>query len=165
MKALNRANGGHTVSVSAPCSAPSSPSHPIGMPHRPRAAYPSPGSKQSPAHKPQAGAVKKVTGVGGTTYEISVWIAMATMGKQAICWMIICFEHSLEMCSTWDWQRRGQWGLLLWRGNHFELNRTKGFLWLNFLIFPILTTRRKLANGQHQLDWARFPPSLGRVKV
>ena len=127
MKALNRTNGGHTVSVSAPCSTPSSPSHPIGMPHRPRAAYPSPGSKQSPAHKPQAGAVKKVTGVGGTTYEISVWIAMATMGKKAICWMIICFEHSLEMCSTWDWQTRGQWGLLLWRGNHFELNRTKGY--------------------------------------
>ncbi|KAG7283574.1 hypothetical protein CRUP_026501 [Coryphaenoides rupestris] len=72
MKALNRTNGGHTISVSAPCSAPSSPSHPISMSTRPRAAYPGPGSTQSPAHKPQAGAVKKVTGVGGTTYEISV---------------------------------------------------------------------------------------------
>ncbi|XP_030207346.1 palmitoyltransferase ZDHHC5-A isoform X1 [Gadus morhua] len=72
MKALNRTNGGHTVSVSAPCSAPSSPSHPIGMSHRQRAAYQGPGSTQSPAHKPQAGVVKKVTGVGGTTYEISV---------------------------------------------------------------------------------------------
>ncbi|KAJ3615080.1 hypothetical protein NHX12_018648 [Muraenolepis orangiensis] len=72
MKALNRTNGGHSISVSAPCSAPSSPSHPIGMSTRPRAAYPGPGSTPSPAHKPQAGAVKKVTGVGGTTYEISV---------------------------------------------------------------------------------------------
>ncbi|CAL8333096.1 unnamed protein product [Merluccius merluccius] len=72
MKALSRTNGGHTISVSAPCSTPSSPSHPIGMSTRPRAAYPCPGSTQSPAHKPQAGAVKKVTGVGGTTYEISV---------------------------------------------------------------------------------------------
>ena len=68
MKALNRTNGGHTVSVSAP----SSPSHPIGMSHCPRAAYPCPGFTQRPAHKPQAGVVKKVTGVGGTTYEISV---------------------------------------------------------------------------------------------
>lgn len=29
---------------------------------------------QSPAYKPQGSGVKKVTGVGGTTYEISVWV-------------------------------------------------------------------------------------------
>uniref|UniRef100_A0A3P9IM88 Palmitoyltransferase n=1 Tax=Oryzias latipes TaxID=8090 RepID=A0A3P9IM88_ORYLA len=47
---LKRTNGGQPFS----CSTPSSPCHP------------------SPAHKPKGGSVKKVTGVGGTTYEISV---------------------------------------------------------------------------------------------
>ncbi|RVE76732.1 hypothetical protein OJAV_G00011830 [Oryzias javanicus] len=47
---MKRTNGDQPFS----CSTPSSPSHP------------------SPAHKPQGGSVKKVTGVGGTTYEISV---------------------------------------------------------------------------------------------
>ncbi|XP_071763590.2 palmitoyltransferase ZDHHC5-A [Centroberyx gerrardi] len=76
MKPLSRTNGGQPLSScsSASCSAPSSPSHPIGVSTRPGAAYPGPASTQSPAHKPQGGGggVKKVTGVGGTTYEISV---------------------------------------------------------------------------------------------
>uniref|UniRef100_A0A667W8J0 Palmitoyltransferase n=1 Tax=Myripristis murdjan TaxID=586833 RepID=A0A667W8J0_9TELE len=74
MKPLSRTNGGQPLSSSSStsCSAPSSPSHPISVSTRPGAAYPSPASAQSPAHKPQGGGVKKVTGVGGTTYEISV---------------------------------------------------------------------------------------------
>ncbi|KAM3865508.1 palmitoyltransferase ZDHHC5-A [Diretmus argenteus] len=75
MKPLSRTNGGQPLSSSslASCSAPSSPSHPISVSTRPGAAYPSPVSTQSPAHKPHgSGGVKKVTGVGGTTYEISV---------------------------------------------------------------------------------------------
>ncbi|KAM4612069.1 palmitoyltransferase ZDHHC5-A [Polymixia lowei] len=74
MKPQSRTNGGQPLSSSSStsCSTPSSPSHPISVSTRPGAAYPSPGSTQSPAHKPQGGGVKKVTGVGGTTYEISV---------------------------------------------------------------------------------------------
>ncbi|GLD73760.1 palmitoyltransferase ZDHHC5-like isoform X1 [Lates japonicus] len=70
MKPLSRTNGGHPFSSS--CSAPSSPSHPVSVSARPGVAYPSSALTQSPAHKPQGGGVKKVTGVGGTTYEISV---------------------------------------------------------------------------------------------
>lgn len=72
MKPLSRTNGGQPFSPVSSCSAPSSPSHPVGLSARPGAAYPSPALTQSPAHKPQGGGVKKVTGVGGTTYEISV---------------------------------------------------------------------------------------------
>uniref|UniRef100_A0A8D3AX81 Palmitoyltransferase n=1 Tax=Scophthalmus maximus TaxID=52904 RepID=A0A8D3AX81_SCOMX len=72
MKPLSRTNGDRPFSSSSPCSAPSSPSHPVSMPTRPAAAYPNSVLTQSPAHKPQGGGVKKVTGVGGTTYEISV---------------------------------------------------------------------------------------------
>ncbi|KAK1885799.1 Palmitoyltransferase ZDHHC5 [Dissostichus eleginoides] len=66
---LSRSNGGQPFSS---CSAPSSPSHPISVCARPGVAYPSSTLTHSPAHKPQGGGVKKVTGVGGTTYEISV---------------------------------------------------------------------------------------------
>lgn len=62
-------NGGQALSS---VSAPSSPSHPISVSARPGVAYPGSALAQSPAHKPQAGTVKKVTGIGGTTYEISV---------------------------------------------------------------------------------------------
>ncbi|XP_056136034.1 palmitoyltransferase ZDHHC5-A [Lampris incognitus] len=74
MKLLNRTNGGQAAfsTSSTSCSAPSSPSHPIGVSARPGAAYPSTGSTQSPSHKSLGGGVRKVTGVGGTTYEISV---------------------------------------------------------------------------------------------
>ncbi|KAK5900104.1 hypothetical protein CesoFtcFv8_009511 [Champsocephalus esox] len=68
-KPLSRSNGGQPFSS---CSAPSSPSHPISVCARPGVAYPSSTLTHSPAHKPQGGGVKKVTGVGGTTYEISV---------------------------------------------------------------------------------------------
>uniref|UniRef100_A0AAZ3Q7P0 Palmitoyltransferase n=1 Tax=Oncorhynchus tshawytscha TaxID=74940 RepID=A0AAZ3Q7P0_ONCTS len=71
MKLLSRTNGQPRSSLSSSGSTPSSPSHPISMSTRPGQAYPSPGNTQSPAHK-LVGGVKKVTGVGGTTYEISV---------------------------------------------------------------------------------------------
>ncbi|XP_052342600.1 palmitoyltransferase ZDHHC5-A-like isoform X2 [Oncorhynchus keta] len=71
MKLLSRTNGQPRSSLSSSGSTPSSPSHPISMSTRPGQAYPSPGNTQSPAHK-LGGGVKKVTGVGGTTYEISV---------------------------------------------------------------------------------------------
>uniref|UniRef100_A0A674DZS8 Palmitoyltransferase n=1 Tax=Salmo trutta TaxID=8032 RepID=A0A674DZS8_SALTR len=71
MKLFSRTNGQPRSSISSSGSTPSSPSHPISMSTRPGQAYPSPGNTQSPAHKP-GGGVKKVTGVGGTTYEISV---------------------------------------------------------------------------------------------
>nr|XP_029543157.1 palmitoyltransferase ZDHHC5-like [Oncorhynchus nerka] len=64
MKLLSRTNGQPRSSLSSSGSTPSSPSHPISMSTRP-------GNTQSPAHK-LGGGVKKVTGVGGTTYEISV---------------------------------------------------------------------------------------------
>ncbi|ROI47849.1 Palmitoyltransferase ZDHHC5 [Anabarilius grahami] len=66
MKSYSRTNG-----QPKPPSNPSSPSHPVSVSTRPGQAYSSAGSSQSPAHKP-GGGVKKVTGVGGTTYEISV---------------------------------------------------------------------------------------------
>ncbi|KAJ0050896.1 hypothetical protein NL108_009369 [Boleophthalmus pectinirostris] len=69
MKPLGWTNGGQALSSS---SAPSSPSHPISVSARPGVAYPGSTLAQSPTHKPQAGTVKKVTGIGGTTYEISV---------------------------------------------------------------------------------------------
>ncbi|XP_074487150.1 palmitoyltransferase ZDHHC5-A [Sebastes fasciatus] len=72
MKPLCRTNGSHPFSSASSCSAPSSPSHPVGVSARHGVAYPSSALTQSPAHKPQGGGVKKVTGVGGTTYEISV---------------------------------------------------------------------------------------------
>ncbi|KAM7393537.1 hypothetical protein PAMP_020400 [Pampus punctatissimus] len=72
MKPLSRTNGGQPFSSSSSRSAPSSPSHPVSVSARPGVAYPSSALTQSPAHKPQGGGVKKVTGVGGTTYEISV---------------------------------------------------------------------------------------------
>uniref|UniRef100_A0A8C9XG85 Palmitoyltransferase n=1 Tax=Sander lucioperca TaxID=283035 RepID=A0A8C9XG85_SANLU len=71
MKPLSRTNGGQLFSSSS-CSAPSSPSHPVSMSARPGAAFPSAALMPSPPHKPTGGGVKKVTGVGGTTYEISV---------------------------------------------------------------------------------------------
>lgn len=71
MKPLSQTNGGQPFSSSS-CSAPSSPSHPISVSARPGLAYPNSALTQSPAHKHQGSGVKKVTGVGGTTYEISV---------------------------------------------------------------------------------------------
>lgn len=59
-------------SSTSSCSAPSSPSHLLSVSARSGVAYPSSALAQSPAHKSQGGGVKKVTGVGGTTYEISV---------------------------------------------------------------------------------------------
>lgn len=74
MKSLSRINGGQPFSSTSTssCSAPSSPCHPVNTSAPPRAACPSPALMLSPAHKPQGSGVKKVTGVGGTTYEISV---------------------------------------------------------------------------------------------
>nr|XP_040041891.1 LOW QUALITY PROTEIN: palmitoyltransferase ZDHHC5-A [Gasterosteus aculeatus aculeatus] len=72
MKPLSRANGCRPFSSTSSCSAPSSPCHPVSVSARPGVAYPSSALTQSPAHKPQTGGVRKVTGVGGTTYEISV---------------------------------------------------------------------------------------------
>ncbi|XP_069047418.1 palmitoyltransferase ZDHHC5-A isoform X1 [Lepisosteus oculatus] len=75
MKSFSRSNGQpktHPSSSSQP--RPLSPPHPVGSTARPREG---PGlanhsAPLSPAHRPQGGGVKKVTGVGGTTYEISV---------------------------------------------------------------------------------------------
>uniref|UniRef100_A0A3Q3QTW7 Palmitoyltransferase n=1 Tax=Monopterus albus TaxID=43700 RepID=A0A3Q3QTW7_MONAL len=73
MKPQSRINGGQALSsTSSSCSAPSSPSHLVSVSARPGVAYPSSTLMQSPTHKTQGGGVKKVTGVGGTTYEISV---------------------------------------------------------------------------------------------
>ncbi|TKS69398.1 Palmitoyltransferase ZDHHC5 [Collichthys lucidus] len=72
MKPLSRTNGSQPHSFTSSCSAPSSPSHPMSVSARPGVAYPSSALIQSPTHKPPGGGVKKVTGVGGTTYEISV---------------------------------------------------------------------------------------------
>ncbi|XP_068606742.1 palmitoyltransferase ZDHHC5-A [Brachionichthys hirsutus] len=72
MKPLSRTDGGQPFCSTFPGSAPSSPSHPLSVSARPGLAYPSSPLLQSPAHKPRGGGVKKVTGVGGTTYEISV---------------------------------------------------------------------------------------------
>ena len=73
MKSFSRTNGQprSSFSQSPASSTPSSPSHPISVSTRPGQAHPSAGATQSPAHK-TGGGVKKVTGVGGTTYEISV---------------------------------------------------------------------------------------------
>ncbi|GAA6079749.1 palmitoyltransferase ZDHHC5-A [Tachysurus ichikawai] len=72
MKSYSRTNGQSKPPLpQSPSSTPSSPSHPVSVFTRPGHAYPSVGSSQSPVHKP-GGGVKKVTGVGGTTYEISV---------------------------------------------------------------------------------------------
>lgn len=75
MKPLSQANRGQPFSSTSSCSAPSSPCHPVHTSTPPQAAHPSPALMLSPAHKPQGSGVKKVTGVGGTTYEISVWVA------------------------------------------------------------------------------------------
>ncbi|XP_041839703.1 palmitoyltransferase ZDHHC5-A-like isoform X2 [Melanotaenia boesemani] len=73
MKPLNRTNGSQSFSPSSSsCSAPSSPSRPMTAPARPVTTRPSVALPQSTTHKPQGSGVKKVTGVGGTTYEISV---------------------------------------------------------------------------------------------
>ncbi|MEQ2280817.1 hypothetical protein AMECASPLE_023870, partial [Ameca splendens] len=71
MKPLSRTNGAQPFSSSS-CSAPSSPSHLVSSPSRPGADHMSPPMTPSPFHTPQGSGVKKVTGVGGTTYEISV---------------------------------------------------------------------------------------------
>uniref|UniRef100_A0A3Q4BNH6 Palmitoyltransferase n=1 Tax=Mola mola TaxID=94237 RepID=A0A3Q4BNH6_MOLML len=71
IKPLSQSNGQPFTSTSS-CSAPSSPSHPVGASARSKRDYHSSTSMQSPAYKPQGSGVKKVTGVGGTTYEISV---------------------------------------------------------------------------------------------
>ncbi|XP_062334191.1 palmitoyltransferase ZDHHC5-A, partial [Osmerus eperlanus] len=73
MKSFSRTNGQprSSLSQSPASSTPSSPSHPISVSSRPGQAHPSAAATQSPAHK-TGGGVKKVTGVGGTTYEISV---------------------------------------------------------------------------------------------
>uniref|UniRef100_A0A3P9AGU2 Palmitoyltransferase n=1 Tax=Esox lucius TaxID=8010 RepID=A0A3P9AGU2_ESOLU len=71
MKSFSRTNGQPKSSTSSSGSTPSSPCHPMNLSARPGQAYTGPGNTQSPAHKP-GGGVKKVTGVGGTTYEISV---------------------------------------------------------------------------------------------
>lgn len=72
MKSYSRTNGQpKSPLLQSPSSTPSSPSHPVSVSTRPGHTYPSVGSSQSPVHKP-GGGVKKVTGVGGTTYEISV---------------------------------------------------------------------------------------------
>ncbi|KAJ8247742.1 hypothetical protein GJAV_G00249760 [Gymnothorax javanicus] len=61
MKSYSRTNGQPKPALS----------HPISLSTRPGLANQSTPSP-SPAHKPPGGGVKKVTGVGGTTYEISV---------------------------------------------------------------------------------------------
>ncbi|XP_036373225.1 palmitoyltransferase ZDHHC5a [Megalops cyprinoides] len=74
MKSYSRSNGQAKPTPSSPShppSCPSSPSNPASLTTRPGPANHSAPSSQSPAHKP-GGGVKKVTGVGGTTYEISV---------------------------------------------------------------------------------------------
>ncbi|KAI1887875.1 hypothetical protein AGOR_G00195000 [Albula goreensis] len=69
MKSYSRSNG--QPRPTPPPSSPSSPSHPTSLSTRPGQANHSTPPSHSPAHKP-GGGVKKVTGVGGTTYEISV---------------------------------------------------------------------------------------------
>ncbi|XP_062852353.1 palmitoyltransferase ZDHHC5-A [Trichomycterus rosablanca] len=76
MKSSSRTNGQPRSPVpQSPLSTPSSPSHPLSVSTRPGQAYPGSAAATSPsqsaAPKP-GGGVKKVTGVGGTTYEISV---------------------------------------------------------------------------------------------
>lgn len=72
MKSYSRTNGQPKSPLpQSPSSTPSAPSHPASVSTRPGHTYPSVGSSQSPVHK-SGGGVKKVTGVGGTTYEISV---------------------------------------------------------------------------------------------
>lgn len=68
MKSSSRTNGRPTSPV------PSSPSHPLSVSTRPGQAYPpaSAALPQSATTPKPGGGVKKVTGVGGTTYEISV---------------------------------------------------------------------------------------------
>ncbi|XP_021168787.1 palmitoyltransferase ZDHHC5 isoform X3 [Fundulus heteroclitus] len=69
MKPRSWTDGGQPFSCS---SAPSSPSHLLSAPSRPGTDHMSSPMTPSPIHKPRGGGVKKVTGVGGTTYEISV---------------------------------------------------------------------------------------------
>lgn len=71
MKPLSRTNCSQLFSASS-CSAPSSPSHLVGTPTRPGGACPGSALIPSPAHNCQVGGFKQATGVGGTTYEISV---------------------------------------------------------------------------------------------
>lgn len=87
MKSYSRTNGQPkpSLSQSPASSTPSSPSHPISVSTRPGQAYPSTAATQSPAHKP-GGGVKKVTGVGGTTYEISVWVTLGESVPQPAVW-------------------------------------------------------------------------------
>ncbi|KAM4594524.1 palmitoyltransferase ZDHHC5-A isoform 2-T3 [Fundulus diaphanus] len=69
MKPRSWTDGGQPFSSS---SAPSSPSHLLSAPSRPGTDHMRSPMTPSPIHKPQGDGVKKVTGVGGTTYEISV---------------------------------------------------------------------------------------------
>ncbi|XP_029366725.1 palmitoyltransferase ZDHHC5-A isoform X2 [Echeneis naucrates] len=72
MKPLSQTNGGQPFFSPSFCSAPSSPSHLLSVSTQPGLAYTGAALQQSPTHKPQGNEVKKVTGLGGTTYEISV---------------------------------------------------------------------------------------------
>ncbi|KAM9857283.1 palmitoyltransferase ZDHHC5-A [Aulostomus maculatus] len=69
IKSRSRTN---TSQHSYSCSAPSSPAHPVSVSNQSGVAYPSSALMQTPTHKLPGGGVKKMTGVGGTTYEISV---------------------------------------------------------------------------------------------
>lgn len=118
MKSYSRTNGQPKSPLTqSPSSTPSSPSHPVSVSARPGHAYSSVGSSQSPVHKP-GGGVKKVTGVGGTTYEISVWelgsrltsplstaepwiclLYLLSQSRDSLhCWK--CVEHSRHLFFT-----------------------------------------------------------------
>lgn len=120
MKPLSRTNCSQLFSSSS-CSAPSSPSHLAGASTRPGVACPGSTLMSSPAHNCQAGGLKKAVGVGGTTYEISVWAAgpsVRTGGSEITQRFKIsplvgsltedsCLQMSTCVCApqAWTWQK------------------------------------------------------------
>lgn len=85
---LSQTNGNQSSSSSSSFSAPSSPFHRVSAPARP-------GTTPGPTYRPQSGSVKTVTGVGGTTYEISVWVA-AGLHYECEIWDL-CFWTSHQI--------------------------------------------------------------------
>lgn len=128
MKALSRTNCSQLFSASSR-SAPSSPSHLGGASTPPGAACPGSALIPSPAHNCQVGGLKQTTGVGGTTYEISVWAAMLdpaggplvhTSHDPASYWLIdwgvpryppVCSTDQTGPGGSGDFIRRFLWSL------------------------------------------------------
>lgn len=121
MKSYSRTNGQPKSPLpQSPPLNPSSHSHPVSVSTRPGHACSSVGSSQSPVNKP-GGGVKKVTGVGGTTYEISVWVmgsSLTSPVSTAEPWTCLLCSFSQSRDSLHCWKRvahnRRLWRKMEW---------------------------------------------------